>query len=288
MLGRLFKKLNPYLPDRGEFPNRIRNRNRLFWQAADSESIRRLKNYQEDSLEQWKDCTYWQRKLSNKANSREFAEMHGCKLPDLYYKGADVENIDFSKLPVQYVIRPTVGHSSKMVFIMDKGLNLFDHKTYDFEQIRAILKNMVDSQPGLEILIEEFLQNENGTYGIQTDYKVFCFKGEVAAIWVINRESPSSGFSSCYDEHWNPIPMINGIYPFKAHQEKPSCFDEIVAQAKLLSLSYGIFVRIDFYATPKGAVFGEFTATPSMGKRFTRFGKKLLAEYWNKYCEGLV
>lgn len=285
---KILKKIYTYWLDRGVFPGKIRNRNREFWQAADSEAVRSLKNFKEDPMDLWRDKPCWQRKLSNKANSREFAEMQGCKLPDLYFKGANVEQIDFSKLPSHYVIRPTIGHSSNMVFVMDQGLNLFDQKRYEFEEIRAILKDMVRKRPGLEILVEEFLQDEQGAYGIQTDYKLFCFKGEVACVWVINRESPTKGFASFYDEEWNLLPMVNITYPFNANQERPACFDEMLSQAKKLSIAYDIFVRVDFYATPKGAVFGEFTATPSMGKNYTRYGKKLLAKYWNQYCEGLV
>jgi hypothetical protein len=35
------------------------------------------------------------------------------------------------------------------------------------------------------------------------------------------------------------------------------------------SKAYEIFCRVDFYATDKGAVFGEFTPIPAVGKGFT-------------------
>jgi hypothetical protein len=59
-------------------------------------------------------------------------------------------------------------------------------------------------------------------------------------------------------------------------------------QAKRLSRAYEIFVRIDFYATDNGAVFGEFTPTPSMGGGPTKFGQKLLMFYWDKYCNSKI
>ena len=52
--------------------------------------------------------------------------------------------------------------------------------------------------------------------------------------------------------------------------------------------SYKIFIRIDFYATDKGAVFGEVTPTPSLGIGFTPFANKLLTKYWDKFCPGMI
>lgn len=58
--------------------------------------------------------------------------------------------------------------------------------------------------------------------------------------------------------------------------------------AKRLSNTYEIFTRIDFYATDKAAVFGEFTPTPGAGNDFTPEGDKLLSAYWDNYCNGMV
>lgn len=47
------------------------------------------------------------------------------------------------------------------------------------------------------------------------------------------------------------------------------CADELISTAKLLGKSVGVFMRIDLYATTRGAVFGEFTPQPNGGKGFT-------------------
>jgi hypothetical protein len=284
----MFQKVLTYLRDRGEFPDRIRNRNRVFWSAPDAKQIKITKNTKADPLSKWQDAPNWQRKLSNKGNSREFAELFGARLPALYWKGSDVDQLDFATLPNHYVIRPTIGFGSNQVFIMNNGTNLFDCRRYEPEEIRTILKNMISNREGLEVLVEEFLQNEKGEYGIQTDYKFYCYKGEIACCWVINRESPKSGNGSYYDLNWNKIKMVNTTYPHKFDPIKPKCYEEMIEQARKLSIPYDIFVRIDFYATPKGAVFGEFTPTPCMGKMYTSFGKKLLLDYWDKYCPGKI
>ncbi|MBL4678752.1 MAG: hypothetical protein JKY70_21550 [Mucilaginibacter sp.] len=210
--------------------------------------------------------------------------MHNCQVADLYWRGRDIDSIDFSKLPENYVIRPTIGHSSNYVFLMKGGLNLFDKKPYSEQEIKNILKQEVYKNHHLEFLVEEFLQNENGEHTILTDYKFYCFKGKIACLYVIDRLSPKTGFGAFFDERWNRLRKIQFNYPAAQNLVKPACFEKMVSKAKLLSESYGMFVRLDFYATAKGCVFGEFTPTPSMGTNFTNYGKDLMIEYWNKYC----
>jgi hypothetical protein len=242
----------------------------------------------EDALQQWQDVENWQRKLSNKHNARLFAAKMGCKVASLYWKGRNPDDINFDKLPEQYVIRPTIGHSSANVFIMDKGLNYFDQIIYTPEEIKMALKQALGESTRLEFLIEEFLQEEPGKYKILNDYKFFCFNGEIASCQLINRLGPKAGFGSFYDENWQPMEAVHPGYTLVPPQPKPACLEEMVAYVKTLSKAYKIFCRIDFYATTKGAVFGEFTPTPGMGAGYSRFGRQLLLSYWDKYCKGLV
>ncbi|MBE9586404.1 hypothetical protein IM792_18270 [Mucilaginibacter sp. JRF] len=280
--------LKAYLDYNGAYPARIRARHNHFWNTPTAEIVRNTVLQADDSFSNWMDAADWQRKLSNKSNAKEFAAKLGCKTAKTYWKGRNIDCVDFSILPENYVIRPTVGHSSNMVFIMKKDFNLFDKKHYTEQQIRECLKKEVAQNPHLEFLFEEFLKNENGKNEILTDYKFFCFNGEVACIWVIDRLSPSEGYSAFYDENWVPMKRVIEKYPPAQYQNQPQCFAEMLRQAKAMSRVYQIFVRIDFYATNDGAVFGEFTPTPSMGGGTTPFGQKLLISYWDKYCKGMV
>jgi hypothetical protein len=81
---------------------------------------------------------------------------------------------------------------------------------------------------------------------------------------------------------------VNVYYPKGAYQQSPSCLKEMIKDAKALSKAYEIFARIDFYANPMGAVFGEFTPTPFLGKHFTSGGEKLFIAYWDKFFKGKI
>ncbi|AMR32700.1 hypothetical protein A0256_15355 [Mucilaginibacter sp. PAMC 26640] len=280
--------LKSILDHRGPYPARIRERHQQFWNDPNAEHIRNTIMDAEDSIDEWKNVDHWQRKLSNKHNAREFAGKFGCKVASLIWEGRNVDEINFNSLPKHYVIRPTIGHSSNHVFIMKDGYNLFDKKRYQPKEILAILKQQVAANKHIHFLVEEFLQNEQGATEILKDYKIFCFNGEIACIWVIDRLSPTSGTACFYDSNWNLIKPINKKYLCGKYQAPPACLNDMLDQAKRLSKAYEIFVRVDFYATNNGAVFGEFTPTPSMGGNTTRFGQKLLMNYWNKYCAGMI
>lgn len=271
-----------------EFSERIKKRHRIFWNAGNAETVRNTSMDASDSIEKWKDVKNWQRKLSNKYNSREFAVKNGCKVAELYWKGRQLDTLNFDKLPSNYVIRPTIGHSSGLVFLMQNSFNLMDKKTYTEGEMKELMAKALSENQNLEFLIEEFLKNEKGIHKIPDDYKFYMFNGRIAGIQVINRQSSSKGVNTWYDESWKEMINITENYQLGEVQNPPNCLPEMIEYAKKLSTEYGIFARIDFYATDKGAVFGEFTPTPALGKGFTPAGEKLLAEYWDKYCNGLI
>ncbi len=70
----------------GDFAKRIKKRHNAFWRDTNAEIVRNTIMNAGDPIEKWKDVKNWQRRLSNKYNSREFAHMHNCKLPELYGK----------------------------------------------------------------------------------------------------------------------------------------------------------------------------------------------------------
>jgi hypothetical protein len=272
----------------GPFEQRIKQRHITFWSAPDAEDVRNTPMAATDPLAKWKDVYNWQRRLSNKHNAREFAKMHGCQVPELYWKGRDVHAINFDAFPERFVIRPTIGHSSDLVFLMDGWVNLMDKQAYSAESIREVLDKALQNNPYLEFLVEEFLRDEKGMHRIPDDYKFYMFNGHVSSIQVINRLGPASGFDSCYDENWKQIPNISTYYPQATYQQPPRCLPELLNQAKRLSKSYETFVRVDFYSTDKGPVFGEFTPTPGVGRTFTPEAEKMYITYWDRYCAGMI
>ena len=210
------------------------------------------------------------------------------QVAELYGKASDFDAVDFDSFPKHYVIRPTRGHSSGFVFLIDNSLNFMDGKTYSKEEIKVILAMALHQNIKLEFLIEEFLRTEGGEYKISGDYYFYMFNGEVATIQVIKRLGVFKGFTSCYNENWQQVENVNICYGQGTYQTPPKCLKEMIEKAKELSRAYEIFFRIDFYTTDRGAVFGEFTPTRFMGITFTPQADKLFINYWDKFCKGKI
>lgn len=271
-----------------KFSYHLKHRHKLFWSDPNAETVRNTIMSAWDPIEKWRDVENWQRKLSNKYNSREFAKKYNCKVPQLYWRGRDVNDIDFESFPLNYVIRPTVGHSLCSVFLMQGVTNLLDSKIYLRDDIKKLLSKALSDNENLEFLIEEFVRTEEHEYRIPDDYKFYVFNGQIGCIQVINRVNGKKGYTSWYDREWNLLPNLTTNYPDGDPQAKPACFFNMMELAKKLSEVYGIFVRVDFYATDEGAVFGELTPTPARGIGFTLWAEKLLGRYWEKFCKGMV
>lgn len=272
----------------GEFLKRIQKRHSTFWKAPDSEKVRNTPMKASDPIEKWRDVINWQRKLSNKQNAREFAKKHGCKVPELYWYGRDIDKLDFKNIPAQYVLKPTIGHSSKNVYLMDNGFNVMDRIFYNSENLTEIMAKIIEENPYVNFILEEFVRNEQGQYTIPVNYKFHTFNGFIGGVSVINMTGPNDGFARAYDEHWNLIPDIENDFEKSPYQDPPVCLDEMISYAKRLSIAYEIYVRVDLYATDKGAIFGEFAPTPSKGRYFTKQSDKLFAKHWDKYCKGKI
>lgn len=272
-----------------EFTRLILKRHKLFWGNEENGKSKLPMLFRDDSLSKWKNGKNWQKVLSHKGNSREFATMCGCRLPRLYWRGNNFNDLNFMDLPGKYVIRPTTGTNSRMVFLMDGVTNLFDGLQYTSDELISKLSGAIVENPNLEFLFEEFLEDENPKRNIMNDYKFYMFNGEVACIRVINRKSPKEGENRYYNEKWELLPTIkNTKYTEGSFQSPPDCLEEMTSFAKRLSKECEIFMRVDLYATSKGAVFGEFATTPSHGLGYSRSGSKFLMTYWNTHCKGMI
>lgn len=169
------------------------------------------------------------------------------------------EDIDFSKLPNQFVLKTT--HDSGGVVIC-KDKDKFDIENAR-KKLRKSLKNNFfymhreypykDVKP--RIIAESYMVDESGVE--LKDYKFFCFNGDVKMLFVATGRPLDTRFDF-YDKNFCHLPFRQG-HPW-AEKEilKPKGFEEM----KLLAskLSQGIpHVRVDFYDINGKIYFGELT-----------------------------
>jgi hypothetical protein len=176
-----------------------------------------------------------------------------------------VEEIDFEKLPKQFVLKCT--HDCGSVVIC-KDKERFDFEAAKEKLGKALKRNWywearewqyTDMSP--RIIAEEYLVDESGEE--LKDYKFYCFGEKVVCVEAMFHRFHQEGLRiNIYDERWNLLP-VEIKYPSDTNMaiEKPQRFDEMLSYAKMLGKDFS-FVRVDFYQAKNQIYFGELTFTP--------------------------
>ena len=172
------------------------------------------------------------------------------------------DEIDFSKLPNQFVLKCT-HDSGGLVICKDK--ETLDMNTAR-KKINASLKRNYywhtrewqykDVKP--RIIAEQYMVDESG-YELK-DYKFFCFDGVVKALFIATdrtAEGEETKFDF-YDADFNHLPVKNGHENSNKILQRPDGFEEMKRIASVLSKGIPQ-VRVDLYNVNGQIYFGELT-----------------------------
>ena len=193
------------------------------------------------------------------------------------------EDINFDKLPNQFVLKPN--HTSGDVFIckdkhnidydkLKKEVNRWLKRNYYWVHREWPYKNI---KP--KILCEKFLANESGEE--LKDYKFMCFNGKVKCSFVcLNRHSLTGLNVDFYDMDWKPMPFERRYPNSGIITPKPKNFKEMIRLSEILSKDVP-FLRVDFYEVNGKLYFGELTLYPGAGfEEFTPESYDYLLGSW--------
>ena len=194
---------------------------------------------------------------------REYIQEKGLEhlLTHLYGVWDDAEQIDWEKLPNQFVLKCTHGCAYNIVC---KNKSTLDQKSAE-KQLNKWLKEdfgafNVEIHYSMNrhhrIICEEYLGESI------TDYKFFCFHGIPVFYYVseglIDNGQARIGF---FDINGEKLPMKRREYKDLCFADKPAFFDSMKESAKKLSKDFP-FVRVDFFVTNDRYYFAELTFTP--------------------------
>lgn len=264
-------------------PNKWRNRESyqgLFHRFGETHRLRS----RHDSDDRWRCCDRWQRSLNNKWNAREFAVRHGCRVPHLYWHGRRVGRLPFAGLPDRFVIRPIWGAAGHGTYVMVSGRDILHERDYAPGELAEALRRQQGWVSRFPVLVEEFVVQAPGLDVLPTEYKFFMFAGTVGAVLAV-RWTGRQARAGYYAAHWQRLPdAIQTDNPPDDDLPPPSCYEEMLAAAKRLGAACGTFMRVDFHAGVGGAIFGEFSSTPTQGRFFTAYGDRYLGDLWQREC----
>lgn len=176
------------------------------------------------------------------------------------------DDIDFSKLPKQFVIKCNHGSGWNMVVRDKSKLNIaevketFDKWMHDNFAFKVGCELHYRDIPP-KIIIEKFVTNNNKAL---YDYKFWCFNGKVK--YMQFRDDFSSDLKMVfYDLKWRKQPFYYDHPMYENDLDRPNNFDEMVDIAKILCQGFA-FVCVDLYRLNDGTIkFGEMTFTRSSG-----------------------
>ena len=169
------------------------------------------------------------------------------------------EEIDFSTLPQQFVLKCT--HDSQSTIIVK------NKKSFEIEKAQRKLNNGLkrnfywstreypykDVKP--RIIAEKYLEDETGT-GLK-DYKFFCFNG-IPKMMFIATGRPLNTCFDFYDMEFNHLDIRQGHPNAKYTINKPKGFEKMKQLASILSQGFPQ-IRVDFYDINGSIYFGELT-----------------------------
>ena len=213
---------------------------------------------------------YWRHPLKSRCADkyavRSYVEEHGMGhlLTNLYGVYAHSAEIDFCKLPDQFVLKCTHGCGFN-IFCRDKSrFNVKEAK----RELDAWMKVDISRLAGEthyalikpRIICEAYLGNLSGKP--VNDYKVYCFHGKAHCTMACTDRTEKGAKYDFYDREWkNKLRYSKSSLLANRSIPKPEAYEEMIHAAETLSNPFP-FVRMDFYSVNGRAVFGEMTFTP--------------------------
>ena len=174
------------------------------------------------------------------------------------------DNIDFSSLPDQFVLKCT-HDSGGLVICKDKAaldlkkarkkISSCLRKNYYYKFREWPYKNV---KP--RIIAEQYM--EDSSTSELRDYKFFCFDGVPKALFIASDRQDSSTDTKFdfFDMDFHHLDFTNGHPNAEKEINKPETFEEMKQLSEKLSQNIP-HVRVDFYEVDGRVYFGELTFT---------------------------
>ena len=181
------------------------------------------------------------------------------------------DEIDFSKLPDQFVLKCTHDSGGVIICKTKKELDYSSAKRQIEKKLKTKFYSFGREWPYKDvkprIIVEKYMEDSKTSE--LRDYKFFCFNGNVRC-FKIDFDRFSQHKANYYNRYGNLIQMGEVVCPPDYHKklELPNNLGLMVKLAEKLSASIP-FLRVDFYEADGRVYFGELTFFPNSG--FGRF-----------------
>ena len=207
-------------------------------------------------------------KCAGRAGVREYVKEMGFgdNLIEIYGIFDRFEDIDFDKLPNQFVMKCT--HACAFNYIC------YDKTKINKEELGKKFKKWLKTNYGKktvelhyakikpQIIIEKLMLENNH---LPIEYKIHVFNGVAKNMYVVTSRGIDIRYNNYYID-WTPFDgsQFNGWKKTDYPLTKPNNWDEMVKMAEKLASKFP-FVRVDLYSIDNKVYFSEMTFTPAKG-----------------------
>ncbi len=204
-------------------------------------------------------------RCADKYAVREYVNDKNCSeiLNELYGVYDSFDDIDFKKLPKEYVIKCTHGCAYNIIVDDKNPLRVEEARKkilgWQKEKYGYATTELQYTKIAPRIIIEKYLCDKNGKMPL--DYKFYCMNGKAKCVLVCSERDDNLRLSY-YDLDWNRLPYEKESWSSKKDIEKPKNLKKMREYAEKLSEDFP-FVRVDLYNDDGKIIFGELTFTPA-------------------------
>lgn len=213
------------------------------------------------------DTSQWTR-LADKYAVRGYVQECGLEniLVKLYAHWTDEGCVQWDTLPKSFVIKSVQG-SGDLIFVRDKSK---ENMSQIEKQMQPMFKERYGALEGgshylrinPSVIVEELLPLPEGDTSL-IDYKIWCFNGKPAFIWMCRNRDDHGTDVMTYDLNWNAKPeysIFNSSYRKDKILPPPENLSEMISVAGKLAKPFPV-VRVDLYNINGKIIFGEMTFT---------------------------
>ena len=209
--------------------------------------------------------------IADKLSARDYVAAHADAdlLIPLLGCWTSADDIDFSTLPAQFVLKCTHDSGSAYVCGNKAALNEADARSFLAAHLHKNYYTAGREWPYKDltprIIAEAFIGSPDGTP--PDDYKFYCFDGKLRAILNCTNRTRHSVDYAYFDRDWNLYPVnhetVAAIAEGKTYA-RPKHLSEMIALAETLAVGYR-FLRVDLYEANDRVYFGELTLFDNSG-----------------------
>ena len=225
--------------------------------------------------------------LSDKYNMRMWMAGLGIPLPRLFAGPVSLDDVPWQDLPADVVIKPVNASDRRGVILAKDGMDLFRQcpTAPNLEKhTRAVFEEEFKTPP--LVLVEELMRDVDAgsdpSLLIPRDFKLFTAAGHASLTRMNDRNAPDGKkHIAWFDRAGRRKPPSLITWPEASPDFRlPTNYPALIAMAEHISTKLGWFLRLDFYLTPQGPVFGEFTTFPNAGLDTTPFSSRTFLQHW--------